>query len=769
MRPRFFAVVGVEPARRAVAKPSGSSSVSSASLVPHHVVRGRRARCSSSRASACRSRCRPLDHAHQDALHARARVGAHDPAAHVDGRWRPGRHVSRLFCVSNGTVAVVIGQSIANSIAGDTHDTLRATAIVALYFDLRIRDEAFDVQLLMQRNDARKPHRSGTNACERDAGRTGRSRRRAPRRAAHPLRPSLPRERRLPARCAVRCTGSATASRLGADRAIASTRFRSESGCSRPVAVIVGLVWFIVRARAAPRQPGRHDERADASRVRRRSRGSRRAGACCRRRRARRRPRAGGPPALPRRAAAARRSRRHRVPAVGHDRRGAPHARLAPLRRPRGNVRSGHLRRAAGGRARRRCRTTRVAARARRDGAPVSTDVADLQPRRRRRRPAPDLDRVAAWPSWSAVIVAGIVAFNLLAFGLDRAVGGSQPGGGDRLVVRDRSPRASPLSARSLAHYGHAVARSTRPIADATLPPNATVFVIEPTALTGDDDDALLQFVDEGGRLVDRRRGAVLPAQPQRRPADVAARGRHHVDRSRSRRSAPCARSTAAGTGSWSTTGAGHALVDTGGGAALLTDADRRAGRRSSSWPTRRRSRTRYLAHGRQRRVRARRSRATRADRSCSPKAYTATARAAGFAAIPDALEDRARARRAGRVRVRRGRAPAASGRPTATRARPSAGARRVRAGAVDQSRTYARSRRPRSGRRNAGRVRRIAHAVPGSAPNADDDAIAARGARVRVHRRRDRGAARAGHERRGRARLRPGCRARRRHDGRTQ
>jgi len=30
-----------------------------------------------------------------------------------------------------------------------------ATAIVVLYFDLRIRDEAFDVQLLMQRNDAR--------------------------------------------------------------------------------------------------------------------------------------------------------------------------------------------------------------------------------------------------------------------------------------------------------------------------------------------------------------------------------------------------------------------------------------------------------------------------------------------------------------------------------------------------------------------------------------------------------------------------------------
>ncbi len=32
-----------------------------------------------------------------------------------------------------------------------------ATAIVVLYFDLRTRDEGYDVQLLMQRNDARVP------------------------------------------------------------------------------------------------------------------------------------------------------------------------------------------------------------------------------------------------------------------------------------------------------------------------------------------------------------------------------------------------------------------------------------------------------------------------------------------------------------------------------------------------------------------------------------------------------------------------------------
>jgi hypothetical protein len=54
-----------------------------------------------------------------------------------------------------GTVAVVISQTIANMIGGVLTTPFVATAIVALYFDLRIRDEAFDVQLLMQRNDAR--------------------------------------------------------------------------------------------------------------------------------------------------------------------------------------------------------------------------------------------------------------------------------------------------------------------------------------------------------------------------------------------------------------------------------------------------------------------------------------------------------------------------------------------------------------------------------------------------------------------------------------
>jgi hypothetical protein len=63
--------------------------------------------------------------------------------------------VSLVLRTGGGTVAVVIGQSVASTIAGVLTTPFVATAIVVLYFDLRIRDEAFDVQLLMQRNDAR--------------------------------------------------------------------------------------------------------------------------------------------------------------------------------------------------------------------------------------------------------------------------------------------------------------------------------------------------------------------------------------------------------------------------------------------------------------------------------------------------------------------------------------------------------------------------------------------------------------------------------------
>jgi hypothetical protein len=63
--------------------------------------------------------------------------------------------VNLVVHAGNSPVAAVIGQSIAGAIAGCLTTPFIATAIVVMYFDLRIRDEAFDVQLMMQRNDAR--------------------------------------------------------------------------------------------------------------------------------------------------------------------------------------------------------------------------------------------------------------------------------------------------------------------------------------------------------------------------------------------------------------------------------------------------------------------------------------------------------------------------------------------------------------------------------------------------------------------------------------
>jgi hypothetical protein len=56
---------------------------------------------------------------------------------------------------SGNTTAGVISQGIANTVVAVLTTPFIAAAIVVCYFDLRIRSEAFDVQLLMQRNDAR--------------------------------------------------------------------------------------------------------------------------------------------------------------------------------------------------------------------------------------------------------------------------------------------------------------------------------------------------------------------------------------------------------------------------------------------------------------------------------------------------------------------------------------------------------------------------------------------------------------------------------------
>jgi hypothetical protein len=56
---------------------------------------------------------------------------------------------------SSGSDAAVITGGFASAVSATITTPLIAAAAIAVYFDCRIRDEAFDVQLLMQRNDAR--------------------------------------------------------------------------------------------------------------------------------------------------------------------------------------------------------------------------------------------------------------------------------------------------------------------------------------------------------------------------------------------------------------------------------------------------------------------------------------------------------------------------------------------------------------------------------------------------------------------------------------
>jgi hypothetical protein len=99
------------------------------------------------------------------------------------------------------------------------------------------------------------------------------------------------------------------------------------------------------------------------------------------------------------------------------------------------------------------------------------------------------------------VVVAGVILVNLLAQGLDRAVGGNNPGG---VAGSSFATGSDGLAAYAtlLGRYGHHVESTRGTIEPGGLAPDETVFVLEPTEVTDDDAATLLQFVAGGGRLV---------------------------------------------------------------------------------------------------------------------------------------------------------------------------------------------------------------------------------------------------------------------------
>ena len=194
-----------------------------------------------------------------------------------------------------------------------------------------------------------------------------------------------------------------------------------------------------------------------------------------------------------------------------------------------------------------------VAGAAKRSGIPL-TDVTESKSGRR--------FAIAA-----VVIVGAIIALNVLAQGLDRAVGGNEPSG---VAGSSYGTQGTGLAAAAslFTHYGHPVSRQRGSLATTALDPAATVFVIEPQSLTDADDAALLAFVSGGGRLVIGGSDPFYLRRLRDRPPEWSAGGAAsyvEIDPSLGAR-----RVEAAGRGSWKRPGSGTVLAHSGD-TALLT------------------------------------------------------------------------------------------------------------------------------------------------------------------------------------------------------
>ncbi len=99
------------------------------------------------------------------------------------------------------------------------------------------------------------------------------------------------------------------------------------------------------------------------------------------------------------------------------------------------------------------------------------------------------------------IVVGAIIVLNLLAQGLDRAVGGNEPGGVSNSSYAT-APDGVAAYASLLSRYGHRVTQQRGDVSFSQLASVDTVILIEPDVVTFDDAQALLEFVSNGGRLV---------------------------------------------------------------------------------------------------------------------------------------------------------------------------------------------------------------------------------------------------------------------------
>jgi len=167
----------------------------------------------------------------------------------------------------------------------------------------------------------------------------------------------------------------------------------------------------------------------------------------------------------------------------------------------------------------------------------------------------------------TGVVIGTIIAINVLASGLDRAVGGNEPSG-----VAGSSYGTQPTGLAAVAslftHYGHPVERQRGSLAATTLDPALTMFVIEPASLTADDDATLLEFVTRGGRLVIGGSDPFYLRRLRDHPPQWDPNGSASYFEIAPELNAR--RVDTAGVGAWTSAGSGTVLAHTGD-AALLT------------------------------------------------------------------------------------------------------------------------------------------------------------------------------------------------------
>jgi hypothetical protein len=99
------------------------------------------------------------------------------------------------------------------------------------------------------------------------------------------------------------------------------------------------------------------------------------------------------------------------------------------------------------------------------------------------------------------VVVAGVVAFEL-GLSLVGGIAGNSPAGDQGSSTFGTSSSGIAAVAELLADHGHPVDRLIRPVADASIPPDSTLFVVDPVGWTRSDTVTVASLVAAGEHVV---------------------------------------------------------------------------------------------------------------------------------------------------------------------------------------------------------------------------------------------------------------------------